>query len=69
LLQKTLNRRQSYGSPLSNSNYSANPASLSGLGGMGSPSPVSGKASVGLNSKWLYEKGRQSGGARAGLFS
>jgi nucleoporin POM34 len=32
------------------------------LSGIPSPSPKNGKASVGLNSRWLYEKGRGSGG-------
>lgn len=55
LLHKTLTqRRDSYGSP----------SPLKGrMGEPGTPSPGGGKASVGLNSKWLYEKGRMPQGA------
>lgn len=39
-------------------------SSVSDFDGFGSPSPIKSphKASVGLNSKWLYEKGRASNG-------
>lgn len=59
LLQKTLmsgsgNRRSSYGS---------NPLGRS-IGDPGTPSPlgVAKPSSVGLNNKWLYEKGRRNSG-------
>lgn len=60
LLQKTLmggsdNRRSSYGS--------SNPLGRS-IGEPGTPSPLGGAktSSVGLNNKWLYEKGRRNSG-------
>lgn len=35
------------------------------LGAPGTPSPAAGKgAAVGLNSKWLYQKGRSASGSR-----
>lgn len=60
LLHKTFNnqRRSSYGSPGPLGRIGAEP---------GTPSPSGGgKASVGLNNKWLYEKGRASQGAGGG---
>lgn len=66
LLQKAMGgrdglRRQSYGSP-SPLNHGATMGS--GFEMPGTPTPSSGKgASVGLNSKWLYEKGRGSAGS------
>lgn len=63
LLQKSFNnqRRGSYGSPSPLGRIGAEP---------GTPSPSGGgKASVGLNSKWLYEKGRAPGGAGGRLFT
>jgi len=36
------------------------------FGAPSTPSPTAGRgASVGLNSKWLYEKGRRSSGGRS----
>ncbi|OBT67464.1 hypothetical protein VE03_03061 [Pseudogymnoascus sp. 23342-1-I1] len=66
LLHKTFNnqRRDSYGSP--------SPLGRVGSGEPGTPSPSgAGKASVGLNSKWLYEKGRRTsqGGSGGRLFN
>ncbi|KAH6666886.1 nuclear pore complex component-domain-containing protein [Halenospora varia] len=68
LLQKAMgagsngNRRHSYGSP----SPLGPGVSRINLEAPGSPSPAAGKApTVGLNSKWLYDKGRrQSGSAR-----
>ncbi|ATY61403.1 nuclear pore complex [Cordyceps militaris] len=51
------NRRSSSGSPFSAS------TSLNLLGDPASPSPAGKRTSVGLNSKWLYEKGRRSSGS------
>ncbi|KAL5350404.1 hypothetical protein ACLOAV_003972 [Pseudogymnoascus australis] len=66
LLHKTFNnqRRDSYGSP--------SPLGRVGSGEPGTPSPSgAGKASVGLNSRWLYEKGRRTsqGGSGGRLFN
>lgn len=51
------NRRSSSGSPFSAS------TSMNLLGDPASPSPAGKRTSVGLNSKWLYEKGRRSSGS------
>ncbi|OAA72504.1 Nuclear pore complex component [Cordyceps fumosorosea ARSEF 2679] len=51
------NRRSSSGSPFSAS------TSVNLLGDPASPSPAGKRTSVGLNSKWLYEKGRRSSGS------
>ncbi|KAI9878415.1 MAG: hypothetical protein M1830_000935 [Pleopsidium flavum] len=65
---KDLTRRHSYGSP-SPLGPNINGRGMSILGGPNTPSPTMGKgASVGLNSRWLYEKGRGSPGSR-GLYS
>lgn len=67
LLQKAMNgaRRSSFGSP--SSMGASLGASLFGVDSP-SPSPANGKrSSIGLNNKWLYEKGRErrsSGNAR-----
>lgn len=54
------NRRSSSGSPFSASTS----VNVLGGGDPASPSPAGGKrTSVGLNSKWLYEKGRRSSGS------
>lgn len=50
-------RRSSSGSPFSAS------TSMNLLGDPSSPSPAGKRTSVGLNSKWLYEKGRRSSGS------
>lgn len=70
LLQKALGardstRRASYGSPSPNGiGAGVNSTSLVGL--PSTPSPVSGKgSSVGLNNRWLYERGRASPGGRS----
>ncbi|KAF2703398.1 hypothetical protein K504DRAFT_538832 [Pleomassaria siparia CBS 279.74] len=70
LFQKALGggsttKRSSYdsrGSPLSSSLFGDSSASNT----PGTPTPGTGKASVGLNNKWLYEKRRDS---RSGLFN
>lgn len=51
-------RRMSYDrhSPLSNSLFGESSSSNT----PGTPTPATGRASVGLNNKWLYEKGRPS---------
>jgi len=65
---KDLIRRHSYGSP-SPLGPNTNGRSMSILGAPSTPCPTVGKgASVGLNSRWLYEKGRGSPGSR-GLYS
>ncbi|OAA75756.1 Nuclear pore complex component [Akanthomyces lecanii RCEF 1005] len=51
------NRRSSSGSPFSAS------TSMNLFGDPTSPSPAGKRTSVGLNSKWLYEKGRRSSGS------
>ncbi|TQV91086.1 nuclear pore complex component [Cordyceps javanica] len=51
------NRRSSSGSPFAAS------TSVNFLGDPASPSPAGKRTSVGLNSKWLYEKGRRSSGS------
>jgi nucleoporin POM34 len=67
LFQKALNssttRRLSYaGSPMSSSLFGDSSSSAT----PGTPTPSTGKASVGLNNKWLYEKRRDS---RSGIFA
>jgi nucleoporin POM34 len=67
LFQKALNgsttRRLSYaGSPMSSSLFGESSSSAT----PGTPTPSTGKASVGLNNKWLYEKRRDS---RSGIFA
>ncbi len=65
-----INRRSSYGSPSPlGPGLGGNFMGGSVLGGSvfsapNTPSPTNGRASVGLNSKWLYEKGRSSLGGR-----
>lgn len=57
-------KRLSYGgSPLSSSFFGDSSSSAT----PGTPTPVQGKASVGLNNKWLYEKRRDS--PRSSLFN
>jgi len=58
-------RRLSYDrqSPLASSLFSDSTSSNT----PGTPTPVVGRASVSLNNKWLYEKGRSS--SRSGLYS
>jgi nucleoporin POM34 len=57
-------RRNSFGSP-SPRGIGANGNQVNVLGTPGTPSPLAGKgASVGLNSKWLYERGRIAPGSR-----
>ncbi|KAI9725040.1 MAG: hypothetical protein M1812_000316 [Candelaria pacifica] len=61
---RDLARRSSYGSP-SPLGASTNGNDTNMLGVASTPSPTSGKgASVGLNSRWLYERGRSSPGNR-----
>ncbi|KAJ4311813.1 hypothetical protein N0V94_007755 [Neodidymelliopsis sp. IMI 364377] len=60
-------KRASYGgggSPFNNSLFGDSSSSASGPG---TPTPSTGKASVGLNNKWLYEKRRDS--PRSGMFA
>jgi nucleoporin POM34 len=69
LFQKALNgsatKRLSYGggSPMSSSLFGDSLSSAA----PGTPTPSTGKASVGLNNKWLYEKRRDS--PRSGIFT
>lgn len=69
LFQKALNggsatKRLSYGgSPMSGSLFGDSSSSAT----PGTPTPSTGKASVGLNNKWLYEKRRDS--PRSSLFA
>lgn len=61
------NRRSSYGSP-SPLGPGLGGSVLGGsvFGAPSTPSPTAGRgASVGLNSKWLYEKGRRDSGGRS----
>jgi nucleoporin POM34 len=66
LFQKALGgstRRLSYaGSPMNSSLFGDSSSSAT----PGTPTPSTGKASVGLNNKWLYEKRRDS---RSGIFA
>ncbi|KAH6638822.1 nuclear pore complex component-domain-containing protein [Boeremia exigua] len=64
-LSGSANRRSSYGgaSPFNSSLFGDSAASS----GPGTPTPATGKASVGLNNKWLYEKRRDS--PRSGMFA
>ena len=59
------NKRASYGggSPFNSSLFGDSGSST----GLGTPTPSTGKASVGLNNKWLYEKRRDS--PRSGMFA
>lgn len=67
-VSRDLNRRHSYGSP-SPLGPNLNARGMSILGAPSTPSPTAGKGtSVGLNSRWLYEKSRVSPGNR-GLYS
>lgn len=65
LFQKVVNgsspsKRQGFGgSPMSNSLFGDSSSSAT----PGTPTPGGGKASVGLNNKWLYEKRRDSPGS------
>lgn len=68
LFQKALGgsatQRLSYGgSPMSSSLFGDSSSSAT----LGTPTPSTGKASVGLNNKWLYEKRRDS--PRSSLFA
>lgn len=49
-------QRLSYGSPMSSSLFGDSSSSAT----PGTPTPSTGKATVGLNNKWLYEKRRDS---------
>lgn len=64
-LASSANRRSSYGgaSPFDSPFFRDSASST----GPGTPTPPTGKASVGLNNKWLYEKRRDS--PRSGLFA
>jgi nucleoporin POM34 len=64
-LGSSANKRASYGggSPFNNSLFGDSGSSA----GPGTPTPSTGKASVGLNNKWLYEKRRDS--PRSGMFA
>jgi nucleoporin POM34 len=56
-------KRLSYGSPMGSSLFGESSSSAA----PGTPTPSTGKASVGLNNKWLYEKRRDS--PRSGIFT
>ncbi len=66
LLQKAMgcgmngNRRHSYGSP---SPLGPSTARMNLPETPGSPSPASKSGGIGLNSKWLYDKGRRNSGS------
>lgn len=66
LLQKAIggnpngNRRHSYGSP---SPLGATGSRFGGPEAPGTPSPASKGSGIGLNSKWLYDKGRRNSGS------
>lgn len=64
-LGSSANKRGSYGgaSPFNSSLFGDSGSSA----GPGTPTPSTGKASVGLNNKWLYEKRRDS--PRSGMFT
>lgn len=65
-LGSSANHRSSYGgggSPFSSSLFGDSGSSAA----PGTPTPSTGKASVGLNNKWLYEKRRDS--PRSGMFA
>lgn len=64
-LGSSANKRSSYGggSPFDSSLFRESGSST----GPGTPTPATGKASVGLNNKWLYEKRRDS--PRSGMFA
>ncbi|KAJ4330533.1 hypothetical protein N0V95_010040, partial [Ascochyta clinopodiicola] len=66
-LGSSANKRASYGggSPFNNSLFGE--SASSGGPGTPTPTPSTGKASVGLNNKWLYEKRRDS--PRSGMFA
>ena len=63
-LSSSANKRASFGggSPFDSSLFRE-----SGSSAPGTPTPGTGKASVGLNNKWLYEKRRDS--PRSGMFA
>lgn len=63
-LNSSANKRASYGggSPFNSSLFGDSGSSAT----PGTPTPATGKASVGLNNKWLYEKRRDS--PRSGMF-
>lgn len=63
-LSSSANKRASFGggSPFDSSLFRE-----SGSSAPGTPTPATGKASVGLNNKWLYEKRRDS--PRSGMFA
>lgn len=64
-LNSSANKRASYngGSPFNSSLFGDSGSSAT----PGTPTPATGKASVGLNNKWLYEKRRDS--PRSGMFA
>ncbi|KAF1925048.1 uncharacterized protein M421DRAFT_71128 [Didymella exigua CBS 183.55] len=64
-LSSSADRRSSYGggSPFESSLFRESGSST----GPGTPTPATGRASVGLNNKWLYEKRRDS--PRSGMFA
>lgn len=64
-LNSSANKRASYGggSPFNSSLFGDSGSSTA----PGTPTPATGKASVGLNNKWLYEKRRDS--PRSGMFA
>lgn len=64
-LGSSANKRASFGgaSPFDSSLFRESTNSS----GPGTPTPATGKASVGLNNKWLYEKRRDS--PRSGMFA
>jgi nucleoporin POM34 len=66
-LGSSATKRASYGGGGSPFNGSLFGDSSSSASGPGTPTPSTGKASVGLNNKWLYEKRRDS--PRSGMFA
>jgi nucleoporin POM34 len=61
-LSGSATKRLSYGSPMSSSLFGDSSSSMT----PGTPTPSTGKASVGLNNKWLYEKRRD--GTKSNMF-